>query len=108
MTPRYTGTRPSPDPDEGGRGGSRLATQEGARITASFSSAPPEARHLDLAVLENLLVIIELADVDLETGHPNRKSFAGHWPPVPVLRDPARFDDFTFDPATGPAAATSI
>jgi PhzF family phenazine biosynthesis protein len=67
-------------------------------ITAAFTSVQPEVRPIDPAVLRQLLSLLGLTETDLDTRYPVRLSYAGNWHPIVVLRDPAVFDTFRFDP----------
>jgi PhzF family phenazine biosynthesis protein len=67
-------------------------------ITAAFTSVQPEVRPIDPAVLRHLLSLLGLTEADLDDRYPVRLSYAGNWHPIVVLRDPAVFDTFRFDP----------
>jgi PhzF family phenazine biosynthesis protein len=67
-------------------------------ITAAFTSVEPEVRPIDPAVLRHLLSLLNLTKADLDERYPVRLSYAGNWHPIVVLRDPAVFDTFRFDP----------
>jgi predicted PhzF superfamily epimerase YddE/YHI9 len=67
-------------------------------ITAAFTSVQPEVRPIDPAVLRHLLSLLGLTETDLDARYPVRLSYAGNWHPIVVLRDPAVFDTFRFDP----------
>jgi PhzF family phenazine biosynthesis protein len=67
-------------------------------ITAGFTSVEPEVRPIDPAVLRHLLSLLGLTEADLDERYPVRLSYAGNWHPIVVLRDPAAFDTFRFDP----------
>jgi PhzF family phenazine biosynthesis protein len=67
-------------------------------VTAAFTSVEPEVRPVDPAVLRHLLSLLGLTEADLDTRYPVRLSYAGNWHPIVVLRDPAVFDTFRFDP----------
>jgi PhzF family phenazine biosynthesis protein len=67
-------------------------------ITAAFTSVQPEVRPIDPAVLRHLLSLLGLTEADLDERYPVRLSYAGNWHPIVVLRDPAVFDTFRFDP----------
>jgi PhzF family phenazine biosynthesis protein len=67
-------------------------------ITAAFTSVEPEVRPIDPAVLRHLLSLLSLTEADLDARYPVRLSYAGNWHPIVVLRDPAAFDTFRFDP----------
>jgi PhzF family phenazine biosynthesis protein len=67
-------------------------------ITAAFTSVEPEVRPIDPAVLRHLLSLLGLTEADLDARYPVRLSYAGNWHPIVVLRDPAVFDTFRFDP----------
>jgi PhzF family phenazine biosynthesis protein len=67
-------------------------------ITAAFTSVHPEVRPIDPAVLRHLLSLLGLTEEDLDARYPVRLSYAGNWHPIVVLRDPAVFDTFRFDP----------
>jgi PhzF family phenazine biosynthesis protein len=67
-------------------------------VTAAFTSVEPEVRPIDPAVLSHLLSLLGLTETDLDARYPVRLSYAGNWHPIVVLRDPAAFDTFRFDP----------
>jgi len=73
-------------------------TRTATGITAAFTGVQPEVRPIDPAVVRQLLSLLGLSETDLDARYPVRLSYAGNWHPIVVLRDPAAFDTFRFDP----------
>lgn len=66
---------------------------------ASFTSVEPQVGDLAEDALEDVLDLVGLDRGDLDGQHPPRLAAAGNPHPVLVVREAARFDAFTFDPA---------
>jgi len=71
-----------------------------AGIVAAFTSVEPELAPLEPEIENELLTLLGLMRSDLDARYPLRSAFAGKWHPIVVVRDRARFDGFTFDPAS--------
>ncbi|HEV7948861.1 MAG TPA: PhzF family phenazine biosynthesis protein [Glaciihabitans sp.] len=67
-------------------------------VVASFTSVEPRLAELYPDVAHQLLSLVGLSPADLDARYPLRVSFAGNWHPVVMVRDRARFDEFSFDP----------
>ncbi|MDJ0323238.1 PhzF family phenazine biosynthesis protein [Cryobacterium sp. PH31-AA6] len=75
-------------------------TAGAAGIVAAFTSVEPELAPLEPEIENELLSLLGLMRSDLDARYPLRSAFAGNWHPIVVVRDRARFDGFTFDPAS--------
>ncbi|SDO49619.1 phenazine biosynthesis protein PhzF family [Nakamurella panacisegetis] len=84
---------------ETGIGDITLATAESdGYVGASFTSVEPSIDEMPYEVLAELLELLGLSAADLRADYPHRFVYAGNTHPLLVLREPERFDSFTFDP----------